>query len=131
MCWPQPVLVNRQTGKRADRLTAEGTGQLTGMVNMLLPAKWARFIQRHFRIQHLVAGLVGYHTPVFHDTEIRTLEHLVKIWTDKTEFHFSILIPKKIIRPQTCKNQLEVSWLMAISLRDLEFFIYFIYRIFM
>ena len=54
---------------------------------MLLPAKRAGFIQRHFRIQRFIAGIIDHNTPVFQDTEICTFKHLVLIWTDKTEFH--------------------------------------------
>jgi len=57
------------------------------MINMLLPAKRARFIQYHFRIQCFIPGIIDLNTPVFPDTEICTFEHFALSWTEKTEFH--------------------------------------------
>ena len=57
------------------------------MIHMLLAAKGAGFVECHLRIQCLVSGLVGYDTPVFQDSEIRTLKYLVLSRTGKNKFH--------------------------------------------
>jgi len=58
------------------------------MIHMLPAAKRAGMVEGHLRIQRFVAGIIGSDTPVFQDTEFRTLEYLVLSRTDKNKFHF-------------------------------------------
>jgi hypothetical protein len=57
------------------------------MIDMLLAAKRAWFVECHLRIQRLVAGLVGYDAYVVQNFEIRTFKHLVLSRADKNKFH--------------------------------------------
>jgi hypothetical protein len=77
---------HRLTGRRASR-RSKRTDQFTGLVHMLLAATRAALVECHLRIQRFVAGIIGLDPPIFQDTEIRTLEHLILIWTNKNKFH--------------------------------------------
>lgn len=69
------------------------TSQFTGMIHMLLAAKWTGLVESDFCIQHLVAGPIGRDAPVFHDAEIRAFERLVINRADKNKFHPRLPIP--------------------------------------